>query len=176
MLDLFGFLAGRREDVAHFSAPETADGYFPDGRVANNSAQLSPVTGSDMPGVPNVQQFQTGAYPARDDGPQYSWDQGLGRSPGQQWPHMPHREQYSFDKEQVLGFGSMEDGTADLPADSNANPLLGKAERQGWTPLGPAIAGQYYGQEVNQHQWYPEPVPIMEHPAVPLSGIAEVQA
>jgi hypothetical protein len=153
------------------------DGYFPNGLQPQNDQlpiSYSPVTGPEMHGPDNQQLFQTGAYPARDDGPQYSWDQGLGRSPGQTWPHMPHREQYAFDKEQAVGFGTMEDGSADLPADSNANPLLGKAERAGWAMMGPAIAGEYYAQEVHQHQWYPEPISVENAPAIPLVGVAEV--
>lgn len=173
---MFGLpLFGSAEDVAQFSDPATdpAAGYFPDGRVASDRLALSPVTMPEMYGTPSAILFQTGAYPERDDGPQYSWDQGDGRSPGQRWPHMPHREQYNFESP-ILGAGIMEGSTADLPADSNANPLLGKAERAGWTPLGPALAGQYYGQWVNQHQGWVEPVTIDNAPTIPLTDVAAV--
>lgn len=160
-----------RENVTEYADPQAGNGYFPDGRVANNSLWLSPVSGARVPeDIP----FQTGAYPERDDGPQYSWDQGMGRSPGQDWPHGEIREQFSFESTQNMS-GIMEDGTANLPADSNANPLLGKAERAGWAMLGPAIAGEYYAQEVHQHMWWPEPVPIAVPESAPLTALAEVQ-
>jgi hypothetical protein len=71
--------------------------------------------------------------------------------------------------------GIMEDGTAELPSDSNANPLLGKAERAGWAMLGPALAGEYYGQEVHGRMWYPEPIPIAVPQSAPLTALAEVE-
>lgn len=168
-----GLLSGifGRDKVEQFSDPPTGDGYFPDGRVANESLQLSPVSGHR---VPVKLLFQTGAYPARDDGPQHSWDQGMGRSPGQDWPHRSIREQFSFESTTNMS-GIMEDGTADLPSDSNANPLLGKAERQGWAMMGPALAGEYYAQGVHQHQWWPEPVPIATPPSAPLTALAEIE-
>jgi hypothetical protein len=167
-----GFFS-RREKVEDFANPPTGEGYFPDGRVAQNSMQLNPVSSSDHYGVPEDHLFQTGAYPARDDGPQYSWDQGLGRSPGQQWPHKSIREQFSYESIMNMS-GIMEDGTADLPADSNANPLLGKAERAGWAMLGPDLSGQYFAQEVHQHQWFPEPITIPVPETAPLTALGEV--
>lgn len=161
-----------REPVEQFSNPE-GDAYFPDGRVANNSMQLSPVTGAGPFDIPEEIPFQSGAYPYRDDGPQWSWTQGDGRSPGFQWPNWTIREQFSYESATNMS-GIMEDGTAELPADSNANPLLGKAERQGWAMLGPAIAGEYYGQEVHGRMWWPEPIPIEVAPTVPLTAIASV--
>jgi hypothetical protein len=168
-------LFSRKQKVAEFADPLAGDGYFPNGRVAQNSLWYSPVTGSDMYGVPEDHLFQTGAYPERDDGPQYSMEQGMGRAPGQDWPHMPIREQFSFESTQNMS-GLMEDTTADLPADSNANPLLGKAERAGWAMLGPALAGQYYAQEVHEHQWWPEPIPISVPDTAPLTALASVES
>jgi hypothetical protein len=166
-----GFLGFGRDKVEQFSNPPTGEGYFPNGRVANESMQYSPVSGYRVPeDIP----FQTGAYPERDDGPQYSWDQGLGRSPGQDWPHRSIREQFSFESSTNMS-GPLEDGTADLPADSNANPLLGKAERAGWAMLGPALAGEYFGQEVHDRMWYPEPIAIAVPDSAPLSALAEVE-
>lgn len=169
-----GFLGFGRDKVAEFANPTEGEGYFPNGRVAQNSMQYSPVTGSAPYGEPVQLLFQTGAYPARDDGPQYSWDQGMGRSPGQQWPHRAIREQFSYESGTNMS-GIMEDGTADLPSDSNANPLLGKAERAGWAMLGPALAGEYYAQEVHQHQWYPEPITITVPENETLTALATVE-
>lgn len=169
MLGLF-----RREKVSEFSDPAPENGYFPNGGVANNSLWYSPVTESGPYGQPLQIPFQTGAYPARNDGPQYSWDQGLGRSPGQQWPHRAIRQQFSFESTTNMS-GIMEDGTAELPADSNANPLLGKAERAGWAMLGPALAGEYYAQEVHEHFWIPEPVTIPVPDTFPLTALAHVE-
>lgn len=165
-------MLAKRTPIEQFSAPVGED-YFPDGRVANNSCWLSPVTGSDMYGEPVEVTFQTGAYPPRDDGPQHSWDQGLGRAPGQQWPHMPIREQFSFESSTNMS-GIMEDSTAELPSDSNANPLLGKSERAGWAMLGPALAGEYYAQGVHEHEWIPEPISIELPPTYPLTALGEV--
>jgi hypothetical protein len=164
----------RKDRVEVYSDPEPAEGYFPNGRVAQESMYLSPVTGSGPYGEPVQLLFQTGAYPVRDDGPQYSYDQGLGRSPGQQWPHRAIREQFSYESSTNMS-GIMEDATAMLPADSNANPLLGKAERAGWAMLGAPIAGQYYAQEVHEHHWWPEPIPIMVADSAPLTALAEVE-
>lgn len=161
------------DSVAQFAEPAPAEGYFPDGRVANESLWLSPVSGADMYGVPVDVAFQTGAYPEIDDGRQDSWDQGLGRSPGQQWPHMPIREQFSFESTTNMS-GIMEDGTADLPADSDANPTLGKAERQGWAMLGPALSGQFYQQDIAEHYWWDEPIVTEVAPSQPLQAISEV--
>lgn len=137
----------------------------------------SPVTGPDMYGMPNVQLFQTGAYPARDDGPQWSYEQGIGRAPGQQWPHMPHREQYSFDKAGIAGVGIMEDGSADLPVDSNANPIVGKAERAGWVLPGPAGGiAYYYGQYVSQHEPKVDPTSLESPYSTPYTTLTEVPA
>lgn len=161
-------------EIHALSVPDTGEGYFPDGRVANNSLWLSPVTGSGPFDIPEDIPFQSGAYPYRDDGPQWSWEQGEGKAPGFEWPHWTIREQFSFESSTNMS-GIMEDGTAELPADSNANPLLGKAERQGWAMLGPAISGEYFGQEVHGRMWYPEPIPIQVAPNVPLTAIAEVE-
>lgn len=137
----------------------------------------SPVTGPDMVGMPNVQLFQTGAYPDRDDGPQWSMEQGIGRAPGQQWPRQVHREQYSFDKQQIQGFGIMEDGTADLPEDSNANPIVGKTERTGWILPGPAGGiAYYYGQDVSQHEPKVDPTSTEVPYATPYTTLSEVPA
>lgn len=169
---MLGFF--RKVKVGEFVEPAPVEGYYPDGRVANNSLYLSPVTDSGPYGQPLQIPFQTGAYPARDDGPQYSWDQGLGRSPGQQWPHRAIRQQFSYESATNQS-GIMEDGTAELPADSNANPLLGKAERAGWAMLGPALAGEYYAQEVHQHYWIPEPISIEVPDSYPLTALARVE-
>lgn len=151
---------------------DPAAGYFPDTRVANDSLWLNPVTGSDMYGEPVEVAFQTGAYPARDDGPQWSWDQGMGRSPGQQWPHMPIREQFNYDSAIMQG-DIMEEDTANLPVDANDNPTVGKSERQGWAMLGPAISGEYYEQE-NTQQYILDPIAIGEAGTMPWTAAAEV--
>ena len=148
-------------------------GYFPNTRVANDSLWLNPVSGADMYGAPVEVPFQTGAYPERDDGPQWSYDQGMGRSPGQQWPHMPIREQYNFDRFNLAG-DVMEDSTANLPADSNGNPLLGKSERQGWAMLGPGLAGEYYEQDNSQHMYVLDPIAIGIPGTMPWTAAAEV--
>jgi hypothetical protein len=149
-----------------------------DGRVRGDYAiAYSPVTGPEMHGPDSAILFQTGAYPETDDGRQYSMEQGMGRSPGQQWPHMPHREQYSFDKAGVPGVGIMEDGTAELPVESNANPVVGKYERAGWVLPGPATGiAYYYGQYVSQHEPQVDPVSTGMPSTVPYTSLAEVPA
>lgn len=170
---MFG-LGSKRDDS--FVGGPNEDCYFPDGRVRTQTLALSMVTGADMYGEPNIQLFQTGAYPETDDGRQYSMDQGIGRSPGQQWPHMPHREQYNYDNN-VVGVGIMEDSTADLPVESNANPIVGKFERAGWVLPGPAGGvSYYYGQYVSQHEPKVDPISIGAPDSTPYTAIAEVPA
>lgn len=168
------------DDASPFvGGPNSDDGvFFPDGSARPDYAiAYSPVTGADMRGLPNIQLFQTGAYPERDDGPQWSYEQGIGRAPGQQWPRQVHREQYSFDKQQVQGFGIMEDGTANLPVESNANPIVGKAERAGWILPGPQGGiSYYYGQYVTQHEPKVDPVSTEIPYSAPYTSLTEVPA
>jgi hypothetical protein len=172
-------LLGAKDASPFVAGPNSPDGIFwPDGGARPDYAiALSPVTGADMVGLPNVQLFQTGSYPERDDGPQWSMEQGIGRAPGQQWPRQVHREQYSFDKMQAQGFGIMEDGTADLPVESNANPIVGKPERAGWILPGPAGGiAYYYGQTVSQHEVKPDPISLETPGSVPYTALTEVPA
>lgn len=165
-----------RKAAQSFVAGPNEDCFFPDGRVRSNGLALSPVTGADMYGLPNVQLFQTGAYPETDDGRQYSMEQGIGRSPGQTWPHMPHREQYNFESLCNMT-GIMEQGTADLPAESGANPLIPRFERAGWVLPGPAGGvSYYYGQYVSEHEVKPDPISTEMPSTVPYTAIAEVPA
>lgn len=173
---MWGF---RRENVEQFVGGGGADDVvLLDGRPnPDYPIAYSPVTGPGMHGPDSAILFQTGAYPETDDGRQWSMEQGVGRSPGQQWPHMPHREQYSFDKEQAHGFGISEDNTANLPVESNANPIVGRAERAGWVLPGPAGGiTYYYGQTVAQHQVPVDPISVQAPSTVPYSALAEVPA
>lgn len=169
-------LDGLRKAAASFVAGPNQGPFFPDGRVRTNALALSPVTGPDMYGLPNIQLFQTGAYPETDDGRQYSMEQGIGRSPGQTWPHMPHREQYNFDN-QIVGVGIMENSTADLPAESGANPLVPREERAGWVLPGPAGGiAYYYGQYVSQHEPKVDPISLEVPATTPYTALTEVPA
>jgi hypothetical protein len=179
MLKAISRLLGDRDASPFTGEANSDDGVFwPQGNPRPDYAiAYSPVTGADMRGLPNIQLFQTGAYPERDDGPQWSIEQGIGRSPGQQWPHQVHREQYSFDKQQVQGFGIMEDGTADLPVESNANPIVGRPERAGWVLPGPAGGiSYYYGQYVDQHEVKVDPISTEVPGTVPYTALTEVPA
>jgi hypothetical protein len=172
-------LLGARDASPFTGEGNSDDGVFwPNGDPRPDYAiAYSPVTGSDMRGLPNIQLFQTGAYPERDDGPQWSMEQGIGRAPGQQWPRQVHREQYSFDKQQVQGFGIMEDGTADLPVESNANPIVGRQERTGWVLPGPAGGiSYYYGQYVDQHDPKVDPISTEVPGTMPYTALTEVPA
>jgi len=139
--------------------------YFPDSAVAAKELMLSPVTQPEpMHGPDNDQLFQTGAYPERDDGPQWSREQGIGRSPGQQWPHMPHVEQYNFVTSSEI---SWQDGS-----------IAGHAGvRTGWALAGPG--GQpryYYGQYPDQHVPTNDPISVEVPGTVPYQSLAQVPA
>lgn len=150
-------------EIAAFSDPDGEPYYHPNGRVANNSLWLNPVTGADMYGAPVEVEFQTGAYPPRDDGPQHSWDQGLGRSPGQQWPHMPIRQQFAFESSTNMS-GIMED--------TGALREVHASERDGWALGGPAALGEmHYEQDPGEHQWIPDPISIENVPAIPMTDL-----
>lgn len=173
--DLYNQIVTRESPKAihELSNPPTEGGYFPDSRVANNSLYLNPVTGAGPFDIPEDIPFQSGAYPYRDDGPQWSWDQGQGKAPGFEWPHWTIREQFSHESTTNMS-GIMEENSAGLPLDSNGNPLVGKDEVQGWAMLGPAISGENYEQE-NLWMVFPDPIPIAESYNVPLTAIAEVE-
>lgn len=175
-----GFLSrllGAKDASPFVAGPDQPWSFLNQNARPDYAIAYSPVTGPDMRGLPNVQLFQTGAYPETDDGRQYSMEQGIGRAPGQQWPRQVHREQYSFDKQQIQGFGIMEDGTADLPVESNANPIVGKAERAGWVLPGPSTGiSYYYGQYVSQHEPKVDPISLEAPSTVPYTALTEVPA
>jgi hypothetical protein len=174
-MGILGRLLGAKDASPFVAGPDQPWSFLNEKARPDFALALSPVTGPEMYGLPNIQLFQTGAYPETDDGRQYSMEQGIGRSPGQQWPHMPHREQYSFDKMQHLGYGIMEDGTMDLPLESNANPIVGKEERAGWVLPGPQTGiSYYYGQYVSQHEPKVDPISTEVPGTTPYTTLTEV--
>jgi hypothetical protein len=119
--------------------------YFPDSRVASRAIALSPVTQPDlergpMHGPPDPIFWQT---PPDFERP--GDEQGIGRSPGQRWPHHPHVEQYSFDSLAGIGWH----GT-DEP----------RPERAGWS------APVYYEQLTDQHHLWPVPMVVEAAPSM----------
>lgn len=147
------------------SQPADDDAYYPDGQVAHFGLSLSPVSQGEPPerGPDNRQQFQS-AYavdPAGgivDDPVVWSREQGVGRSPGQQWPHMPHVVQLNFESTTGIAW---HDGMVGVPADSEGSPWLHASPRQGWALTGPQAGGTYYyGQGPAQHRWVDEPISI----------------
>jgi hypothetical protein len=125
--------------------------YFPDSRVAVDAVQLSPVTQPEpMHGPDNVQLFQSMPDPPRE-----SDEQGIGRSPGQRWPHMPHVEQYSFDS---LANAAWHPGE------------VAPRDEQGWS------APMYYEQAVGSHHVWPGPVAITDPSTQVYTDIASVSA
>lgn len=127
--------------------------YFPDGAPIQRGKAFSPITNPKPgPGPDNIQLFQT----LEPDPPQ-SAEQGIGRSPGQRWPHMPHVSQSSFESLTNM---------ADHPTDAMAL----RPERQGWS------APVYFEQAVNQHHVFPVPVIIEQAPTHVYAQLGGVPA
>jgi hypothetical protein len=90
--------------------------YFPDTRVASVGEWVSPVSyrGSGPYPVPN----DVLTLPAGGDSPwiihNQSDEQGIGRSPGQQWPWQIIGESYNFDQLAIMPFE--QEQTAGMPA------------------------------------------------------------
>lgn len=127
--------------------------YYPDGRVASRGVMLSPVTQSPpaMHGAPNVQQFQ-----AAPDKLRQSDVQGIGRSPGQTWPHMPHVQQFNFDQ-----LGNMAD---------HQNGAVDRPEAWGWS------IPRYYEQSIHGKHVWPMPVAIADPRTRTYTSLATLPA
>jgi len=164
--------------------PDPADAYYPDGRVASRGLALSPVTQGEPPqrGPDNMQLFQS-SYSVEpggglvDDPVVWSREQGVGRSPGQQWPHMPKVEQYNF--EATTGIAWHDGEMYDVPADSAGHPVVHKLQQDGWTLPGPRFesgGAYYYGQGPTQHRWLNEPISVGTPQTMSYSAMTEVPA
>lgn len=116
---------------------------------------LSPVTQGAPPmhGPPNQQQFQASPDRLRD-----SDVQGIGRSPGQQWPHMPFVEQVNFDQlAHALPSGM-------YPIGMDPNPDTA----QGWS------IPRFYEQWSNQRHVWPVPIAIKDPRTRSYTSLAAV--
>ena len=123
--------------------------YFPDSRVASRAESTSPVTQPDpMHGPDNIQLFQSPPDP-----PRQSAEQGMGRSPGQRWPHQTHVSQANYDQLSNMGWHPGE---------------VVPVERYGWS------APLYYEQAVGSHHVWPVPIVINEAPGSPYTGLSGV--
>lgn len=144
------------------------EAYFPDGRVASRGQAMSPVTQPvPMHGPPNMQTVHSPYSPSTPhDPPVESELEGFGRSPGQQWPHMPHVEQYSFDSASGIGWH-----------DTHPDAFGDRIERQGWALAGPDGAGRdnsyYYGQGLVREPWN-EPIAVEVPGTMPYTALTEV--
>lgn len=127
--------------------------YGPEGHVASRGPDnLSPVTQPvPMHGPPNMQQM-TGV----PDNPRQSDEQGMGRSPGQRWPHMPRAIPFNFDSLTNMGWNG------------EAIPLV-LPTRQGWS------APLFYEQYGQRYEW-PLPISTQIPQSIPYSAVAEVPA
>lgn len=120
--------------------PATA--YFPDGPPIANGEAFSPLTSLDGDpghGANNVQIF-----PMAPDPPRQSAEQGRGRSPGQQWPHMPH----------VLPFNLLS------LSNMGWHPYTELPERVGWS------APTFYEQSPYDHFGVMGPVALQVAPSM----------
>jgi hypothetical protein len=127
--------------------------YYPDGGPVQRGKSFSPITNPEPGhGPDNIQLFQT-----LEPLPPQSAEQGIGRSPGQRWPHMPHVEQYSF---------ASLTNQSDHPTDLQAT----RPERQGWS------APVYYEQAVSQHHVFPMPILIDQAPTHVYAQLGGVPA
>lgn len=126
-----------------------------DGQRANSRASATSIVTQPFAehGPHNAQLMQTMPNP-----PVQSDEQGFGRSPGQQWPHMPRALTFNFDQ---LANARFRDGG---PA------VIQQYERQGWS------APDYYQQAVDQHHVFPMPISIEQAPTSPYTAIAQVPA
>lgn len=123
--------------------------YFPNGGVASKATTTIPVTQPEpMHGPDNIQLFQSPPDP-----PRQSDEQGVGRSPGQRWPHMPHPLPFNLDS---LTNMAWHPGEVVVP------------ERQGWS------APVYYQQAVGSHHVFPSPIIIADAPSLTYSGLGVV--
>lgn len=127
--------------------------YFPDGRVASRAVAFSPVSQTDSP---NAIQAQDAPDPTRQ-----SDEQGVGRSPGQQWPHMRHVEQFNFASLAVSGWAGAEG--------ARENQDVNRSVRQGWSmPV-------YYEQR-GQHYLWPAPISISQAPSQAYTTLVDLGA
>jgi hypothetical protein len=127
--------------------------YFPDGGPVSKQVAHSPVSQYDEP---NAIQAQEAPDPIRQ-----SDEQGIGRSPGQQWPHMRHTEQFNFASLAGAGWS----GSEGAREDQNVN----RAARQGWS------APVYYEQR-GQHYLWPAPVSVDQAPSQAYTTLVNLGA
>lgn len=135
--------------------------------AANNKA-VSPVT---IAKLPNVQEFQSGAdvksgvHASSIAGGDYSREQGVGRSPGFQWPFNFRAEAFNFN---ALDRWDLErSGLGLTPPEEGINPYVGVYEPP-YSPI--AVMDQFVGHFENdprQHFVPPAPVsiPVVEAPS-----------
>lgn len=120
--------------------------YFPDGPPVSDFIRFSPVTDPNAGhGPENVQLFML-----PPQAPMQSLEQGVGRSPGQQWPHMPHVTQFNFDSLSNMG----------------EHPYALNGERYGWS------APVFYQQQPGQHYGVSGPIAIPVAPTVSYTEVA----
>lgn len=111
-----------------------AGAYFPNSRVASGGTSfVSPVSYAD--GNPGGAPEDIISLPAGGDSPWVihnpSDEQGLGRSPGQQWPWKSHSEAYNFEQIAIMPFEQEQTmGMPTIPGGWNGrNP----PEKVGWS-------------------------------------------
>lgn len=82
--------------------------YFPNSRVASDGELVSPLSYPGDGPAPHPNDASPGLVPAGGSSPWIvnvpSDEQGIGRSPGHQWPWMIHTEAYNFDQLAVMPF------------------------------------------------------------------------
>lgn len=93
-------------------------------------------------------------FTSMPDPPRQSAEQGIGRSPGQRWPHMPHVEQYNYD---ALSNMAWHQGEQVRP------------EVQGWS------APTFYEQSPSSHFDYEMPIAIDQFPGHVYTGLNAIR-
>lgn len=125
--------------------------YFPDGGPVSRQIAFSPVSQYDAPNAIQAQDAPDKIRP--------SDEQGIGRSPGQQWPHMRHAEQFNH--------AQLCSGTSDVERGPNLGALVNRAARQGWS------APVFYEQR-RQHYVWPVPISIDQAPSRQYTTLANL--
>lgn len=128
---------------------------------AINQVFLSPVTNAMLA---NDQEMQSGAdelsgvHGSRLSGGDYSREQGVGRSPGWQWPWNHHSG--AFNVQSLDRWAIERTGLGELDPHSGVNPYVGVPEPP-YSPI--AAMDQYtmfYENSPEQHHFWPTPISI----------------
>jgi hypothetical protein len=163
---------GITQEPTGFQAPPAYDA-----RQDSTPGQIafSPVT---IERLSNEQEMQSGAdvrsgvHASSQSGGDYSREQGIGRSPGWQWPWNIHAGAFNF---QSLDRWAIErTGLGLEPPESGINPYVGVQE-PAYSPITAMDQySMYYEQSPDQHYQWPAPVIIRDAPSVSFTEQAVI--